>query len=197
MKRLRRWTFNGVAAVSALLSVATCVLWLIRSLGGGYYFVVQGPTKTFVVAATSSLLLRVGDTTPDAQRPATYRCQRFGGEADGLPAECFEMGNPSLWSRLGVFRTVEYVPVSAGVTSSTATPSWCRSFMIPWSLLAIAFLFLPLRRARQFLRQRVQRLRTAQGQCVVCGYDLRATPGVCPECGSVSTPTATPKAPTE
>lgn len=57
----------------------------------------------------------------------------------------------------------------------------------------VAFLFCPILSVTARLLQRVRRSRT--GRCIRCGYDLRASTGVCPECGSpipknASTPSA-------
>ena len=46
---------------------------------------------------------------------------------------------------------------------------------------------LPLARGALFIRRR---RRNREGHCAKCGYDLRATPDRCPECG-----TATPQKP--
>jgi len=53
-----------------------------------------------------------------------------------------------------------------------------------WPFVAGAFLLATLRVWRQLERSR-------KGRCENCGYDLRATPGLCPECGTVSTTTIT------
>jgi hypothetical protein len=60
---------------------------------------------------------------------------------------------------------------------------WMWEFDFPaWFLLAIT-LPLPALWCYRFLSRR-RRYRRKHGLCPVCGYDLRASPGRCPECGT-------------
>jgi hypothetical protein len=58
-----------------------------------------------------------------------------------------------------------------------------------WTVLAIAVVSMGLT-AVPLVRRWRRRRRTAQRMCATCGYDLRASPQRCPECG-----TATPDTP--
>jgi hypothetical protein len=59
-----------------------------------------------------------------------------------------------------------------------------RSILLPYWLPFILFAILPMTRAISILRTRRGNL---AGHCLHCGYDLRATPERCPECGSFAT----------
>jgi hypothetical protein len=58
--------------------------------------------------------------------------------------------------------------------------------IVPHWLLTLSFSIWPAFAITGILRRhRLRRRRAAANQCVVCGYDLRATPQRCPECGNV------------
>lgn len=52
---------------------------------------------------------------------------------------------------------------------------------VPYWLLCVLFSIIP---AAVLIRRRRHRGRVAVGHCAKCGYDLRATPDRCPECGT-------------
>lgn len=52
--------------------------------------------------------------------------------------------------------------------------------LIPYWMFLPILLLLPILHVRRIIRQR---LRLKRGQCLNCGYDLRASKDKCPECG--------------
>jgi hypothetical protein len=64
---------------------------------------------------------------------------------------------------------------------STTGPFPLRSIYFPHWFLALLFAILPALYLRGRLRSH---RRVREGCCPVCGYDLRATPDRCPECGA-------------
>jgi hypothetical protein len=70
-----------------------------------------------------------------------------------------------------------------GLSLGQSVSYW--EIIVPWWSLVSATAVLPALRLRAHWRLRQ---RCAVGLCPTCGYDLRATPDRCPECGAVPSP---------
>jgi len=68
------------------------------------------------------------------------------------------------------------------IMSALSLESRWRDFTIPFWSLCLLFALLPAARISAYIRRR---LRQRPGHCHRCGYDLRATPDRCPECGMI------------
>jgi hypothetical protein len=68
----------------------------------------------------------------------------------------------------------------AGFEYGTYNCGW--NLYVPWWFPAALLLILPTLWVLQIFRRKRQR---EQNLCKVCGYDLRATPARCPECGTM------------
>jgi len=113
-------------------------------------------------------VITVGETSRMATDWAEFKFEYYGTED---PLVGLLPDNDSLWHRLGFERSeLEYAPGRF-------------SYTFPLWPIAMVAAILPFYFLTRFL---VRRRRARAGKCHSCGYDLRATPGRCPECGTVT-----------
>jgi hypothetical protein len=176
------------AVASLVLCVAALGLWLLTSVGWGRWTAVQGPTTSYIASLSrGNLSIQIASISPDSQRPATWRWRWISGTVwDSIGS----LRDASSWSRVGLIRTLEFIPYSDGELDrdpmiSMSAQALCRSFVLPLWLVALVASLLPARWGMDRARQHVREQRRHQGRCSDCGYDLRSTPDRCPECGGV------------
>lgn len=165
--------------------------WVDRS-GGGRFLLVVSPYPTgFPVVSSASVDLPPsgGSTTGPAgirgSADVTIVPWPAGGP-DGLLNRNLQIsgGSTALFASSehhrpfpGV-RRVDYVVTATGQLTSREVTVAC------W-LPAVAFALMP---AAWFMRHVRRRQLAPVGMCRQCGYDLRASPQRCPECGAAATP---------
>lgn len=183
MKRRLRWSFDVAAAISLLLFVAVCVAWVwsfqtyvnvgltpshntgwgLQSCRGGVCLLhvrltpVNGPT----VDPSEKVPHWSVTTAP------WYTKQTWPQRKGTFGQRWFETNvkNYHVWRGVGGEAYLHH-----------------RDVIIPYWCIAAGLALLPAFAIRRRLRQRKRRI---ANRCANCGYDLRASPARCPECGSV------------
>jgi hypothetical protein len=176
---MRRWAFHLLAVVSLLLLLTTLVMWVMSYAAGSEF------SRTRSLArrdANSRYALHLIHGSFLYSQQWVDRGFASSGKREIVQWK-WENLRPSMaaWSP-------EQLPhhfAGFGYESSSSPPSELfvygfRSLCVPAWSQSLSLAIIP---AWWIIRQRRTRRRLRQGCCLHCGYDLRATPERCPECG--------------
>jgi hypothetical protein len=201
---LRRRLLNLLTAVSLLLCVAVCVLWVRSRATFDHvrwrYAVEVTPRERaerslHVISVRGRLFLArsterytpfppwEGWKEPQPRTGVTWSARSDPPGWYNFEQEVYQASFNAPGRRpLGV-SSFEYWTI----TNHGGPIRWLGAVAVPHALAAAAFAVPPfVAAARRWRRRR------RPGRCPACGYDLRATPDRCPECGTVPTGTDTP-----
>jgi hypothetical protein len=168
---MTRHLFNLAAAVSLVLCVAAAVVW-VRSRRT-FDDLCRAESRTCINVVSVSGQLHLQFAFADGALWSHVR------QWDALPRTSVRYSSgPYTWQVAG-FATGYRAPHPFGSVSA-----WEHVVVLPyWALLAL-FGALPGAWLRRLRGERVRRARREHGRCERCGYDLRASPQRCPECGT-------------
>lgn len=171
-----KWAMRILAVGGALLALAVgTVAWMHRTQGRMWYIVT--PATVSLVEVSPQYILISGCLRGEFD-PIGWHLGRYGaksGPSDNSTIQLIfrsDMRDKNFsfeWHGLGLIRE----------NNQSQVPSSTQALCPTWAVIAV--LLLPMG-----LWTRIgwrQRRRVAAGHCASCGYDLRATPDKCPECG--------------
>ena len=199
---MRRWLFNVFCAMSLLLCVAAAALWVRAVRGADQFIFTTGGRLWWVMSGHGGTVNVI--CVRRWPRPERFRWVTDDSDSYAVPTVSYtappDFG--SQWRAAGISGENTEVstwldqagtPVSLAESENRATRHGgpvhesgmmpCRSVTVPlWMPLVLGGIapgvFIATR-SRSRRRRRVE-----SGLCPSCSYDLRASPGRCPECGA-------------
>ena len=165
---LRRSTPLSLAALAAIL-----LLWV----NSYYHF--------RLLSHQGRVLLLIAKA--DAQTNQWLRAKPF-------TAHDWEAWRPESTPRLAGIEFVPFTTMKDDYTYFTGPVKTAATVRLHFAMLAVPYWLLAILAAALPFASLLARLRTRArritGRCAACGYDLRATPDRCPECGAAGRSTA-------
>ena len=200
-RKTRPWIVASLAIVSLVLCACALVAWASSYFVAGYVPLFQGERRSvYVGSGNGVIVLRHNAIVSPAQ--ATLRHDEIvPGEAEAftlsvqagpkgqlahvliMPDEAFRFCWLVRPHAVGVPRITVFDATGRSVAVLARMDQLDISYWLP----VVAFAVLPV-----WWYRRRAKLRASVGLCRTCGYDLRATPERCPECGAVPVPPAAP-----
>jgi hypothetical protein len=178
MKRLALYALRFFVLASALVCLAAVVMWVRSYRFADYYGRSLGPVRVEFDSAAGwpqmvLALDRVNNTDNDGWRSIR------------------ESPTPGQWAHGWIPRPNRFgFLFYAGRTRGSPNGNWVHGnrfigvvWMPYWCIAAVTALAPTTAIAGRIFRRR----RIVSGRCAKCGYDLRATPDRCPECGTIPT----------
>jgi hypothetical protein len=199
MSRLPRSLLTAATAVSLLLCAATVVLWVrsysradvcsrlrLAAIDGGVreHGLWARSGNGWTISWTSRITLKQPDAPTAFERRLRQSRLRpeWNVQSRPLAESPFQLRADA----------VEFGPFKRQSALRIAPPEYrgeVHQLWVAHGFLALAFGALPVLRLTRGIRRAVRRRRR---HCLDCGYDLRATPDRCPECGRLIETCVTP-----
>jgi hypothetical protein len=184
VRRLVRYLLHILAVLSLLVCVATCALWLkdahrARRIGRERHQLIRESAQVrrkwwFFRSSAGLLELYHGTQTVPPNSTFDGESAWFNSKPSNSPVSPWLGEDLSLFNRWGFgFRAGEEPKNYQAKNWKVVCPDWFAAGLTGSIFCVRAYLW---RRARKF---------HPSGHCPSCGYDLRATPDRCPECGTV------------
>ena len=208
-----RWAFNGVAVAAMLIFIFAVTMWVRSYRVSEQWIFASTPSTATVnwigrlrstrwIGSSAGVLIFCERDVPETGTMMRFSPMQLGYQKSvtrnpGLPLQDLGASGAKALKAPGVdFQSLppQMVTLKPGVFGSTGrSPSFFTGFsslQISWWLIVAVSAVAPLiwgwQAGKWWRRMRLVRLEAGQ-ICTRCGYDMRATPERCPECGKVPT----------